>query len=395
MDHSGNGGARKVLFLLGALLLLGESTRGQQEAIPQETAELEARVREQGNAFSALLEEESPPLEKAKELTQALLEQSRTLAERYRRHFLSTVPELGEWLKDRAERPPVELREAPIVLFGAATEEALLQSWRKQLGECGVAVRGILDENPRIVRDWLYWQDREGRRKSGQPFFRVEQIRDCAQEARKLLSLLSLPRRVIRLRPGRLLAEGDNSAASDWNSFGHGEISWKEGSLRISGEGVSCWWMKEFENAILSFDFTPVKGKGGVLFAFPALPLATKSLEDSAGAMERYNRGIDAYHVSLCRGGSGESNLRRTGRGLKMLSSVRPDPCATLEKTYRVQILSYREIHEVFVDGTLVHAYVDTGCYAAPLSKGRFGIRHFSGEPLECVYGKLRAEALE
>jgi hypothetical protein len=89
------------------------------------------------------------------------------------------------------------------------------------------------------------------------------------------------------------------------------------------------------------------------------------------------------------------SNLRRTGHGLKMLSTVRPDPCARPGRTYRVAILSYRETHEVYVDGTLVHAYVDAGCYGAPLAKGRFGIRHFSGEPLECVYGKFRAEALE
>ena len=78
-----------------------------------------------------------------------------------------------------------------------------------------------------------------------------------------------------------------------------------------------------------------------------------------------------------------------------MLSSVRPDPCATLERTYRVQILSYRETHQVYVGGALVHAYVDAGCYAPPLPRGHFGIRHFSGKPLECVYGKFRAEALE
>jgi hypothetical protein len=388
-------GARLAFALSGALLLAGPSARGTQDESVRDTAELESELRSRGMAFSAELGEPSPSLEKARDLAESLLEKSRTLAERYRRQCSLMVPELKEWLADRTEAPLQELREAPVVLFGSATEAEVLGSWRRQLGDCGAAVRGLLDQTPGVVRDWLYWQDREGRRKAGQPFFTAEQIRDCARESLKLISLLRLPKRVIRLRAGRRLAGGDAPEASDFKSFGSGEISWQDGALKIAGEGVSVWWMKEFSDAVLSFDFTPVKGRGGVLFAFPALPLASKGLEDSAGAMERYNRGLDAYHVSLCRGDSGVSNLRRTGPGLKMLSSVRPDPCASLGRTYRVEILSYHESHEVYVEGTLLHAYVDAGCYAVPLTRGRFGIRHFSGEPLECLYGKFRAEALE
>jgi hypothetical protein len=392
------GGACHAFFVLPALLLAGEAGRGdpgEQDRASREMTELEARVREEGKAFSLLLAGDPPAYPKAIEQSQALLEECRELAECYRRRFSSEIPELRDWLKDREELPLREFQEAPVVLFGAATEEELLLCWRRQLRGCAAAIRGILDHDPEVIRDWLYWQDREGRRSVGQPFFSFEQIRDCVREARKLIALLTLPPRVTRLKSGRSLYGGDGTAAGDWQGFGGGETRWQAGSLRIKGEGISVWCMKDFEDAVVSFDFTPVAGRGGALFAFPALPLPGKDYEASAGKMEQYNRGLDAIHVSLCRSDSGKSNLRRTGRGLKMLSSTQPDPCARLGQTYRIEILSFRESHEVLVDGKLIHAYVDAGCYGTPLTRGRFGIRHFSGETLESLIGKFRVVAVE
>ncbi len=155
-----------------------------------------------------------------------------------------------------------------------------------------------------------------------------------------------------------------------------------EGMLRMEGEACTVWCRIEAGDALVSFDFRPVSLQGkaaGSLFAFPASPLPGKDFSVSAGPMPDYNYGVATYHCSLCRGDTGMTNLRRTGRGLRMLSSVRPDPCRELGRTYRVEILKYGPTIQVFVDGRLFHSYYDAGAYGPPLSRGRFGIRHFAG----------------
>ena len=100
-------------------------------------------------------------------------------------------------------------------------------------------------------------------------------------------------------------------------------------------------------------------------------------------------------HCSLFRGSTGRTNLRRTGQGLKMLSTVAPDACAELKRTYRVEIVKYDVSVQVHVDGRLVHAYVDAGTYGPPLRRGRFGLRHCAGGKLEAFYARFVATAAE
>ena len=95
--------------------------------------------------------------------------------------------------------------------------------------------------------------------------------------------------------------------------------------------------------------------------------------------MDCYNWGIVTYHVSVHRGESGVTNLRRTGAGLKMLGSASPDPCTAVDRPYRLEILKIGESYQFFVDGRLIHAYVDAEVYGPRPIEGHFGIRMFPG----------------
>src|SRR5205823_3455516 len=146
----------------------------------------------------------------------SLLADVRTLAEIDRRELSARSPEVMEWLKLRDEPPAVELREAPVVLFGRTSEQEVVDAWRQQLRASARALRGLLQNDPEMVRDWLYWEDRQGPRKEAQPFFRFEQIRDCVREVRKLTDLLTLAPRVIRLQRGRMLFESAAASNEEW-----------------------------------------------------------------------------------------------------------------------------------------------------------------------------------
>jgi len=111
-------------------------------------------------------------LDKIKSAADELLPQARTLAEAYRKDFSASVPELAAWLKDRNEPPLTEFKEAPIVLLGSATEEDVLARWREQLKANLLALGGIAG-NDGAFKEWLYWDDMAGARRTGRPYFRA------------------------------------------------------------------------------------------------------------------------------------------------------------------------------------------------------------------------------
>ena len=131
-----------------------------------------------------------------------------------------------------------------------------------------------------------------------------------------------------------------------------------------------------------------------MLFAYPGRPCPGQDYAISAGPMGHYNFGIETYHCSLFRGLTGRTNVRRTGKGLRMLSTVLPDPCATPGRTHRVEFLKSGPSFQVHVDGRLVHAYVDAGSHGAALTTGRFGVRHFSGDRLRAEYARFKVHEL-
>ena len=258
------------------------------------------------------------------------------------------------------------------------------------------AASSLMKYDPPTVKEWMMaWVEGKKDRRS---FFRAEQVRDCLKEARKLAKLLAAPRDVVRIGRGKALFEdGFSGGLSDWHTFGGGTVGTKGGRLHAKGAGITMWCRKEFGNALVCFDYSPAASAGrgaGALFAYPGTPNAGKDYSASAGPMINYNYGIVTYHCSLYRGRTGRTNLRRTGSGLKMLSTVSPDPCAQLGRTYRVEFLKRDETAQVYVDGKLIHAYVDAGVYGPPPSRGRFGIRHFSAQELEAYYDNFQVFAL-
>ncbi|MBA3708501.1 MAG: DUF1961 family protein [Planctomycetes bacterium] len=302
-------------------------------------------------------------------------------------------PVLSGFLDTRRDDPPGDLRVEPLVLFGGTAEDQVLSCWRTQLRAQARAVRGIVDRDRATTGQWLYWGDLEGPRIAAEPFLRCEQLRDCGREARSLVRLLTSPRRVRPVRPGEMRFQDTfEGGLGAWSIHGGGDVDIVDRRLRIAAEGVSVWCGHPFTDAVIAFDYTPLSAENpsaGALFAFPGTPVPGQDYAISGGPMERYNTGIDTYHCSLFRGGTGRTNLRRTGPGLKMLSTVTPDACAELGRTYRVELLKLGSMVQVLVDGRLIHAYVDVGTYGPVLTGGRFGIRHFSGGRLDARYGAM------
>lgn len=361
---------------------------------------LETVISEQGRALSAsLLSADGMHLPDAKLRADGLLEAARELTRLQHAAAEAAVSELPEYTRgNHDDFETTEFTTAPVLLYGIAQEEDVLARWREQLSANARGLAGILNAESEYQKEWLYWYDFDGTRKAAFPFFRAEQIRDCLKEIKKLLVLLSLPRKAIKVEPAQTLALDDFSRGmGEWKRCGSGEISVDGGKMNISGEGVAAWWERDFSDGVLRFEFQPVdaeNGAAGALFAFPASPRPGKGYDASAGAMSNYNLGIDTYHVSLFRGSTKRSNLRRAGRGLKMLSSVQPDPCGELRRTYRVEIVKYGPSVQVFVDLRLIHAYVDAGCYGPMPASGRFGIRHFAGGRLDAYYSNFAAASL-
>ncbi|MBI3830127.1 MAG: hypothetical protein HY291_11455 [Planctomycetes bacterium] len=326
-----------------------------------------------------------------------LLPQVRALTEEAAREVAGRLPDWAERIRERTAEPAsIEEAEAPVVLYGGAQEGDVAGAWVAQFQDQVRAAAAFVRNDRPVWSDWMMgWTEGHADRLA---FFRAEHLRDCLKEIRKLAALLSAPRRVERVaRRARVFADEPGAGLACWRCFGPGHFAREGASLRMDGAGNTAWCAHDFEGGVVAFEFQPLllEGPGaGALFAFPAVPLKGQGYAVSAGEMTQYNYGLDTYHVSLCRGDSGMTNLRRTCRGLRMLSTVKPDPCRELGRTYRVEMLQHGRSAQVFVDGRLTHAYVDGGTYGAPRVHGRFGIRHFSAARMAARYGMVEGWTL-
>ncbi|MCW8132195.1 MAG: hypothetical protein KIS92_17745 [Planctomycetota bacterium] len=306
------------------------------------------------------------------------------------------VPNLERIHARLTEHPLIEEAAAPVVLFGRGREEEVLAAWMGQFQANVRAVGGFARNDRKIYREWMMgWIEGEG---AHFPFYRAEHTRDAVKEIYKLAGLLSSRRALIRVAPRTcLLRDGGGDGLRNWRCFGEGYFGRVGEDLRVYGAGNTVWLDRDFEGGLIAFDFQPMALEGagsGALFAFPAVPCDARGYAISAGPMDQYNYGLDTYHVSLCRGNSGMTNLRRTCEGLRMLSTVQPDPCRPLDRRYRVELLQHGRSFQVHVDGQLVHAYVDAGVYGTPRVRGRFGLRLFSAARADMRLGRVEAWAL-
>lgn len=276
----------------------------------------------------------------------------------------------------------------PLTLFGNIDPAAVRSAWHRQLINATTALAGFAANDRSAAGDWCQdWIEWAG---PSWPFHRLEHLRDYLVEVLKLCDLLEHP-----VDPLRLVV-GEPVAGSGWDTFGGGSTE-HDGSLRMHGSGIAAWHRADIPaNAVVSFRFTPQPtpgDRGGLMFAMPARPLTADGFAASTGPMERYNAGINTWHCSLSRGTSGVTNLRRTGFGLRMLSTV-PDPCRLRGRTYAVALAVHNRTIQVHVDGALIHHYVDTGAHGPALGAGRFGIRLFAGLPMEATITDVRIAGL-
>ncbi len=295
--------------------------------------------------------------------------------------------------RDSATPSVTDFARAPVVLLDNGREQQVRNSWREQLrANLDALVMLLADDTTEARRQaWLWWEDRQGDRF---PFFRSVQVRACLFEARKLVALLLAEADVSHVLRGELIVSDDFAEdRGQWQSYGEGTAMIGAGLLDTRGTPLVVWTAAEPfpDGSIATIDFIPASGTGGLIFAFPAQPVAELDFSVSAATqmhvhvppgntdeMEPYNHGIETYHVSVHRG-NGRTHLRRTGRGLKMLNVLAPDPCEDAGRTYRLAMLKRGESLQVFVDGKLIHAYVDAGVYGPVLGGGQFGLKLFGG----------------
>ncbi|MCX7804452.1 MAG: DUF1961 family protein [Planctomycetota bacterium] len=384
--------------LYGGLAAAAVAGGGEAPEPKEDARAMEEKLKEDGKAAAALARGDLNNMDAIRKTCEPLLGTARALTETYGRELIGKQPDSADWIRGRMEEKAApEFEKAPVVLYGKAGEADVLDRWRGQLRESLLAVHGLIEEDKSVVAEWMYASDMKKVR-GGDRYFRAEQIRNTLREVSKLLTLLALPRETVRVgKGGTILGDDFAGGMANWKAYGGGKVAVEEGKMKMTGQGCTVWCEKETGDAIISFDFTPLAqhgGAAGALFAFPASPLPGKDFSASAGPMPNYNYGISTYHVSLCRGASGRTNLRRTGCGLKMLSTVRPDPCRETGRTYRVELLKYGPTFQVFVDGALIHSYVDAGVYGDPPAKGCFGIRHFAGADLDACYDNFEIAAI-
>ncbi|HYF52208.1 MAG TPA: hypothetical protein VEJ63_22565, partial [Planctomycetota bacterium] len=334
-------------WLVFMVWMLASQLCGQEKSMLE--PEITALTRKLSDAAAA----EPLDVEPLRSTLNELYEKSRVLAAEYQKQCIEQHPQLADFLKSRRENESAEFTEAPVVLFGAVTEEQVLAKWREQLRATARGILGIAEHDRAYYGEFMYWGDYEGERKPAYAYVRIEQIRDCCKELKALVALLTLPRKLTRVEAGATIFADDFSGdLKNWTCYGKGEFKVSDKRLHVSGAGLAFWCNQELEDSIVTLDYTPVSAKGngaGALFAFPGSPVPGKTYEISSGPMDQYNVGINTYHCSLYRGNSGKTNLRRTGPGLKMLSTVTPDACAELKQTYRLTFVKYGRSIQVLV----------------------------------------------
>lgn len=381
--------------MLNGLVICGVILAGS--AAQMTIQELETKLRDGCDEILAGFKRSPEAFPQLAAKCDALLPFAEDLLKRTAAEVSRRVPGIAAMVAERSgARRVAVFRKAPVVLYGKATEEQVIALWKGQLGASIAAASGLMHYDQAIVKEWMMaWVEGKSDRRA---FFRAEQVRDCLMETRKLCALLSTPREIVRVDKGKALFEDAFSGdLSNWHTFGEGTIEVGDGQLHAKGAGITIWCRHEFPNALVSLDYKPAASAGagaGALFAFPGTPVKGKDYSASSGPMVNYNYGIVTYHCSLYRGQTGRTNLRRTGSGLRMLSTVMPDPCAQLGRTYRLEFLKRDATMQVYVDGKLVHSYVDAGVYGSPPAKGRFGVRHFSAQELESFYDNFSACSL-
>lgn len=306
----------------------------------------------------------------------------------------ATVPLESARIAQRRRPPPSgPISTPPAALLPGSSAEEAQALWRTQATTTSSALLAIACDDRSGYAEWF--QDWTEGAEPVRPYYRAEMLRDYLHELDKLAQLLKAPRLTVQEPAQELARDPLTGPLTAWDVYG-GELSQGTDGTTIAGSGNTLWWRPEVAaGGIISFLYHPLPtpdGGGGALFGFPAAPLTSDGYAMSQGPMERYNGGIDTYHCSLCRGKSGVTNLRRTARGLRMLSTM-PDACAARGRDYRVEFAVRPGTVLVRVDGRLIHHYVEQGSHGPARLGGRFGVRLFIGAANRIRLADLRLHA--
>lgn len=266
-----------------------------------------------------------------------------------------------------------------VALFGEMGVHEAHQCWRQQQAMNVRETLCVLQGTPHdAVRQRV-------RSRLLESIGRPTAVLEALGEVKKVGLLLSGQSSPVELSPGEKLSTTSMCASSDtWLHFGAYRLTDTPEGLRFKNKEKELYDAMMWTRDVFSGDHlvrlicTPHAGAGGVIFAICGKARPGKDLSESAQkGMEPYNHGIDAYHVSVHREGTGVTNLRRPGKGLKMLATLGPDPCEAAERSYEIWMLKWRSSLLFFVDGKLIHHYYDAEVYGPVLQEGQMGIRHW------------------
>ena len=322
----------------------------------------------------------------------ALLPEARAAVRREGEALCAARPDLADLVRTRMEEPAMLPLPREVPLWGGASLEAALALWCEQLDRNAAAAVALAADERAGWNEWMMaWVEGAADRAT---FFRAEVLVSCLREIAAYGSLIANPPAVRRLAAGQGRSD-DLLDTRAWEFHGPGTIARDKNGLHLEGAGLAGWLHGEVGSHVVSVGYRPERLDGagaGALFAVPAQPRSAAGWAAAAGEMVDYNYGFDTWHCSLCRSQSGVSNLRRTGRGLRMCSTVAPDPCATPGRDYRVELALVPGWIQVLVDGRLIHLYPDTGSHGPALRPGRFGVRLFVRAVMRLTLTRLTVE---
>jgi hypothetical protein len=172
-----------------------------------------------------------------------------------------------------------------------------------------------------------------------------------------------------------------------WHREGEGTVQMSEGRLALqdTGAGVVLWIRQDFPPDVrVQFDLSFSNNQGIGVFFLAAIGVEGEDiLTDQPGRngdYSQYTNGIiNCYGFSLHRFfPDGEhnpgSNIRKN-RGFHQVNHVEKDPVIESNRTYSVRIEKVGGHLCLWVDGDLIHNWIDDGTHGPPLEGGKIGFR--------------------
>ena len=193
-------------------------------------------------------------------------------------------------------------------------------------------------------------------------------------------------------RGGQVLFQTDCSDISDltrtWHGEGLGRIALENGRLALqedNGDGIVLWLRQDVPADMqLQFDLSFSNNRGiGVFFIAAKGTNGKDILTDHPvrdGKYNLYTKGIiNSYGISLHRyfpdGRNNPGSNIRKNSGFHLANHAESDPVLDANQTYRIKIEKIAGRLRLWVDGNLVHDWIDDGTHGTALADGKIGFR--------------------